>query len=479
MTERGEMKIEEGRDDLPFQIHWELDDAPLTVDAFRVYAHLVRCAGRDGLVFPSYLTIGEKCFRASVGAKANPRSLRNRAMKAMRELVDTGLVLKQARTKKGREENDSNIYVLAPRRQWIEGIRARRAALEAQTLVMKASRKGAEKEAGGTLVMPPSIPTMPPPGIPAMPRGIPAMPEVTSTEVPQSFEVISKESSSEEAPEDARPIPLADDDDLSPDGGTPECTPEDTDAEGGEDLLLDQLVGSGVEGGESGTAEGVEDVPPAAAAPVENPVETSGTHAWAILALEPVPLADLQARPARDPEGLKVLRALMQASSAKRLGHLREQLALPGTHRHLLPRLTDAELDRAAKAASHDAARIPGGMPNAGYYALDRLLGKAFTPEMLSGQRPPAPQPALGHAYDVKNEGARPVPVQQDAPVDAAIEAEGALAAGKIWRHKASGTLVRIERIDGMTVHLDGGDSLSIAKFSTTHVKHTAQQAAS
>ena len=208
-------------------------------------------------------------------------------------------------------------------------------------------------------------------------------------------------------------------------------------------------------------------------------MENSGAQAWAILTLEPIPLADLQARPARDAEGLKVLRALMQASSAKRLGHLREQLALPGTYRHLLPRLTDAELDRAVKAASHDAARIPGGMPNAGYYALDRLLGKAFTAEMLSGQTFQSTQVPLGHAYDVKNEGARPAPTQQDAPVDAAIEAEGALAAGKIWRHKASGTLVRIERIDGMTVHLDGGDKLSIAKFSTTHVKHTAQQAAS
>lgn len=321
-------------------------------------------------------------------------------------------------------------------------------------------------------------------GIPLSQNSGTALPKIWDTYHETSLEIsltrdFKKTSSSVTLSERAPVAPLADDDDLSPDGGTPEGLPEDTDAEGGEDLLLDQLVGSGVEGGESGTAEGVEDVPPAAAAPVENPVENPGAQGWAILALEPIPLAELQARPARDPEGLKVLRALMQASSAKRLGHLHEQLALPGTHRHLLPRLTDAELDRAVKAASHDAARIPGGMPNAGYYALDRLLGKAFTAETLSGQRPQAPQPALGHAYDVKNEGARPAPVQADAPVDAAIEAEGALAAGKIWRHKASGTLVRIERIDGPTVYLDGGERMSIAKFSTSHVKHTAQQAAS
>lgn len=311
-----------------------------------------------------------------------------------------------------------------------------------------------------------------------------ALPKIWDTYHETSLEIsfsrdFKKTSSSVTLVERAPTAPFADDDDLSPDGGTPEGLPEDTDAEGGEDLLLDQMVRSGMQGGESGTAEGVEDVPPAAAPAVENSVENPGAHTWAILALEPIPLAELQARPARDPEGLKVLRALMQASSAKRLGHLREQLALPGTHRHLLPRLTDAELDRAAKAASHDAARIPGGMSNAGYYALDRLLGKVFTAEALSGQRPPAPQPALGHAYDVKNEGARPAPVQPDAPVDAAIEAEGALAAGKIWRHKASGTLVRIERIDGPTVYLDGGERMSIAKFSTSHVKHTAQQAAS
>ncbi|MCD0160885.1 hypothetical protein IHN63_06120 [Deinococcus sp. 6YEL10] len=261
----------------------------------------------------------------------------------------------------------------------------------------------------------------------------------------------------------------AQDDDRLPEGGTPDGMSEDTDAEGSENPLLDQLVWSGVEGGESGIAEGVEEVPAAAEAPVENP----GTQGWAILALEPIPLADLQSRPARDPEGLKVLRALMQASSAKRLGHLREQLALPGTYRHLLPRLTDAELDCAAKAASHDAARISGGMSNAGYYALDRLLGKAFTPEMLSGRKPQAPQPALGHAYDVKNE-ARPTPVQADTPVDAAIEAEGALEAGKIWRQKASGTLVRIERIEGPTIYLDGGESMRIATFVVKYVKYTS-----
>ncbi|MCD0167161.1 hypothetical protein IHN58_16045, partial [Deinococcus sp. 12RED42] len=163
--------------------------------------------------------------------------------------------------------------------------------------------------------------------------GFPATTNTDSTNI----DLTKKESSSESATSTAPAAPLVDDDDLSPDGGTPEGLPEDTDAEGGEDLLLDQLVGSGMEGGESGTAEGVENVPPAAAAPVENPVENPGAHTWAILALEPIPLADLQARPARDPEGLKVLRALMQASSAKRLGHLREQLALPGTHRHLLP----------------------------------------------------------------------------------------------------------------------------------------------
>ncbi|MCD0166574.1 hypothetical protein [Deinococcus sp. 12RED42] len=323
-----------------------------------------------------------------------------------------------------------------------------------------------------------------------------ALPKIWDTYHETSLEIsfsrdFKKTSSSVTLSERAPAAPLADDDDLSPDGGTPEGTPEDTDAEGGEDLLLDQLVGSGVEGEESGTAEGVEDVPPAAAAPVENseensgdsseedPAENPGAHTWAILALEPIPLAELQARPARDPEKLKVLRALMRATNAKRLDHLHEQLALPGTHRHLLSRLTDAELDRAAKAASYDARHVAGNMRNAGYYALDRLLGKVFTVEMLSGQAAQAAQPALGHAYDVKNEGARPAPVQADAPVDAAIEAEGALAAGKIWRHKASGTLVRIERIDGPTVYLDSGDRLSLAKFSTSHVKHTAQQAAS
>ena len=111
--------LEDARDDLPFQIHFELDDAPLSVWAFRVYAHLVRRSGRDGRIFPSYQTIGEKCFRSTYGPTANPRSLRNRAIMAMNELIEVGLVTKCERTKKSTGQNDTNTYQLTPRRMWL------------------------------------------------------------------------------------------------------------------------------------------------------------------------------------------------------------------------------------------------------------------------------------------------------------------------------------------------------------------------
>ena len=71
-------------------------------------------------------------------------------------------------------------------------------------------------------------------------------------------------------------------------------------AEGSEDLLLDQLIGSGVKRGESGTAEAVEDTAPAAAAPVENPADGSGGHTCAILTLKSIPLVGIQAPLASD-----------------------------------------------------------------------------------------------------------------------------------------------------------------------------------
>jgi hypothetical protein len=76
-----------------------LDDFGLGVDAFRVYVHLCRRAGKDGNAFPSYASIGEHCFKAD-SPNAKPESLRRRAMRAIQELIEKGLIEHERRTGK-------------------------------------------------------------------------------------------------------------------------------------------------------------------------------------------------------------------------------------------------------------------------------------------------------------------------------------------------------------------------------------------
>jgi hypothetical protein len=249
--------LEDDRDDLPFQIHHELDDAPMSVWAFRVYAHLVRRSGRDGKIFPSYQTIGETCFRSTYGPTANPKSLRNKAIAAMKELIEVGLVTKIERTRKASLQNDTNTYQLTPRRKWLGELKEKRTELVTETeetqKVMRVQRienrairkltqrqeterlrteaesrqkatgepeqtgaepgtgtdlaqteAAAELGGGGIPTVPYGTPTMPPHGIPGIPRGIPTVPEVISIEVLQSLEVISKEGGDFDSTENAR-----------------------------------------------------------------------------------------------------------------------------------------------------------------------------------------------------------------------------------------------------------------------------------
>lgn len=207
---------------------------------------------------------------------------------------------------------------------------------------------------------------------------------------------------------------------------------------------------------------------PARPSPVDPP--------WAILALQPVPLATLAARPARDPLTMRQLRALMQASSPKRAAHLRAQLGvtLPGgTSRQYLTRLTDEEVAGAARAASADAARVSGGMAAAGYHALDRLLGKAVTVAMLTGQ-PHVRGEGPAHRSD------QPVPPRRvivDSPTPAAYEADGALQPGRAWQHKKSGRVVVIARMDDGAVTLMDGRRVTVATFITAHRRVARTQA--
>lgn len=104
------------RDDLPIFIHSQFDDLPLSVNAFRVYAHLVRRVGRNGKAWPSYKSIGEHCFRASM-TTAKPETLRRRAMEAVEELKSVGLLSVERRADKDKG-NTSNVYRLKPRSMW-------------------------------------------------------------------------------------------------------------------------------------------------------------------------------------------------------------------------------------------------------------------------------------------------------------------------------------------------------------------------
>lgn len=104
------------RHDLPLQLHYELDDRPLSVWAFRVYAHFVRRAGRNGRIYPTYKSIAETCFRSTF-PDAKPETLRRRAMEAVKELEGQGLI-RVHRSKAADGDNNPNTYFLTPRSAW-------------------------------------------------------------------------------------------------------------------------------------------------------------------------------------------------------------------------------------------------------------------------------------------------------------------------------------------------------------------------
>lgn len=103
--------------DLPVFIHSELDDIGLSLEAFRVYGHLARRRNKTTkTAWPSYATIGEKCFRTNY-PNANTDTLRRKAMAAVKELSELGLIL--IRQRKGPDGGwTSNEFVLTPRSSW-------------------------------------------------------------------------------------------------------------------------------------------------------------------------------------------------------------------------------------------------------------------------------------------------------------------------------------------------------------------------
>lgn len=114
MTEET-IRVDDGRNDLPIFIHSELDDMKITSAAFRIYAHLARRAGKDNKAWPSYATMGEQCFRMDYPG-ADSATLRRKAIAAIKELIDAGLIVRTLR--KAGKEHTTNSYKLVPKTQW-------------------------------------------------------------------------------------------------------------------------------------------------------------------------------------------------------------------------------------------------------------------------------------------------------------------------------------------------------------------------
>ena len=243
------------------------------------------------------------------------------------------------------------------------------------------------------------------------------------------------------------------DDGSSAVAGTPEGSPDQAALEGGEDLPLSENDEAQVDGTKLEPATGTEDVP-AAAAPA------GGS---AILALTPVPRAELAAREPRDPVTNLLLRALMSCSSKspKRLQHMHDQLAQltpSGLPREWFCRLTDEELEQARAAAQTDAHIAKGQMGGAGYYALEPHIGEPLTFARLTGKgSEPTTQAPLGRAYEVTNTGRAPAPSTEPEPDRPADTIEP----GTRWEHKKiQDKIVTIVDIDGGKVELHTGETL-------------------
>ena len=95
----------------------KLDELPLTMEAFRVYCHLVRRADNEyRKAFPSYRTISESCFRGSF-PDSPIKSLRQKAIAAIKELVNWNLLIKEE-TYRADGSQSSNNYIITDISEW-------------------------------------------------------------------------------------------------------------------------------------------------------------------------------------------------------------------------------------------------------------------------------------------------------------------------------------------------------------------------
>jgi len=107
------------RRDIPIFIHSTIDDMGLTTDAFRVYCHLARRANQEGVAWPKQVEVGKVCFFGDAVRKGKPPSedyCRHRAMLAIDELIERGMLTKVPRYSDG--HRTSNEYQLTPQSEW-------------------------------------------------------------------------------------------------------------------------------------------------------------------------------------------------------------------------------------------------------------------------------------------------------------------------------------------------------------------------
>ena len=84
-------------------IHSSMDDAGLSAEAFRVYAHIARRAG-TGQAWPSIESMMEKC-----GLSKRP------ILRALRELIDRNMIMRRPRP------GYTSLYILTDQTLWAGG----------------------------------------------------------------------------------------------------------------------------------------------------------------------------------------------------------------------------------------------------------------------------------------------------------------------------------------------------------------------
>lgn len=237
--------------------------------------------------------------------------------------------------------------------------------------------------------------------------------------------------------------------------------------EGGEDLPLSGFGRLSLEGGNQNRVEALEQVPPAAPVAVmdaEEPddllaalVRDAEARVAGIAGLCPISRSELASRPARDPERMTQLRALLSASHKSRLDHLRADLAgatRNGIPNDLMTRLTDEELQAAAEAAKEDTATY-GSFAKAARVAVERLIGEPLPrPGGASAAAPAAV--SLPGAYLTADERA------------AQAAATPTITAGDTWYGRKSGQPYTVSEVTSQSVFVDELGEYPIRKFLDT-----------